>query len=172
MIDFTQMEEATYWQSTNDAVMGGMSQGKLKYKGQSCIFSGNISLENNGGFSSINRLIDKLNQDLDTVEIDVAGDGLIYQIRVATLVNGYRLAYKHDFETSQGQRKKIKFSLSHFKASFRGNLVEDAPALKSEDIRQVGFLLVNREQRHFSISLYSLAIYNQKENDLNSKLPK
>ena len=42
------------WRITDDRVMGGRSQGKFEITKQDTMrFSGNLSLENNGGFSSV-----------------------------------------------------------------------------------------------------------------------
>lgn len=158
IINFNKADELQKWQSTNDNVMGGKSQGFLTFDTQYSVFQGVISLENNGGFSSVYRNIEPLSQGLNTIEIDVQGDGLTYQLRLAIFINGYRLAYKHDFTTVAGQRQTIKLSLADFKASFRGRIIRGAPTLKSEDIKHVGFLLTNKRKGPFSLSLYQLTI--------------
>jgi hypothetical protein len=158
MIDFTKTNEIARWRSTNDGVMGGLSQGGLSFVDQTSVFSGTISLENNGGFSSIYRPIVPLARGLDTVSLDIVGDGLTYQMRVAVAINGYRVSYKHDFDTVAGERQKIVLSLNDFQAVFRGRIIEGAPRLKSEDLRQVGFLVTTKEQGPFALFLYSLKI--------------
>ena len=41
------------WRVINDGVMGGLSQGRALLTEESILFEGEISLENNGGFSSL-----------------------------------------------------------------------------------------------------------------------
>lgn len=41
------------WVSVNDGVMGGLSKGGAEMKDGVMVFSGVLSLENNGGFSSV-----------------------------------------------------------------------------------------------------------------------
>ena len=41
------------WRSINDGVMGGLSEGKIAWKDTVMLWSGQTSLENNGGFASI-----------------------------------------------------------------------------------------------------------------------
>ena len=41
------------WKVVNDDVMGGVSQGATQAAKNVMVFEGNISLENNGGFSSV-----------------------------------------------------------------------------------------------------------------------
>ncbi|GAL27685.1 hypothetical protein JCM19239_3289 [Vibrio variabilis] len=67
MIDFTQQYEHLNWDATNDNVMGGISSGTMTYSNGRSLFSGVISLENNGGFSSVNRPIQPLGQTLPTL---------------------------------------------------------------------------------------------------------
>jgi len=163
VIDFIDDNESMLWRSTNDGVMGGMSQGGLMVSNGISRFAGNISIENNGGFSSIYRNVEQLPQGLDTIEINVAGDGLMYQFRVMVYINGYRLAYKHNFETIYGEKRRVSLKLSDFKATFRGRIISDAPKLTSENIRQVGFLVTNKQPGAFSLSLFKVDIYHQQE---------
>jgi hypothetical protein len=155
MIDFSKQEEGR-WRVTNDGVMGGLSTGKMTFAEDHGTFSGNISLDNNGGFSSVFRSVDNLPESFNKLVIDTEGDGQVYQMRLVIYVNGYRLAYKHDFKTVANQREKWVFQLSDFKASFRGRTITNAPLLNSEDIREVGFLMTKKVAGEFSLSVFEL----------------
>ena len=161
VINFTDDDEAILWRSTNDGVMGGKSKGRVAVNNGISMFRGNLSLENNGGFSSTYRNIEQLPVELDTIEISVQGDGLIYQFRVIVYTNGYRLAYKHDFQTTEGEKSLVSLKLSDFKATFRGRIISDAPQLTSEKISQVGFLVTNKSPANFSLSLFKIDIYRK-----------
>lgn len=163
MIDFSQAEEIHNWTVTNDSVMGGLSSGGIHFGESTSVFSGEISLENNGGFTSINRPIKALAAGLDTIELDVEGDGFIYQLRASVLVDGYRMSYKHEFPTEKGERTTLSVSLHDFQASFRGRIINDAPTLTSEDIQSVGFLLANKRQGPFTLVLHRLKISKREE---------
>ena len=54
LYDFSENSSLRYWSVVDDGVMGGVSQGSLRinYEGHG-VFSGYVSLENYGGFSSI-----------------------------------------------------------------------------------------------------------------------
>lgn len=156
MINFTEQQSVNSWRITNDGVMGGKSAGRFVFNQNKGIFLGDISLDNNGGFSSVFREIEPLVEDLKTVTIDIEGDGLRYQLRMVVNLNGYRLAYKHNVETVAGQRDKLTFTLADFQASFRGRSIDNAPILKSEDIREVGFLVTRKTAGAFSLSVFSL----------------
>ena len=49
----TRADQLNEWRITNDGVMGGQSEGHYTIQDNTMTFNGTISLENNGGFSSI-----------------------------------------------------------------------------------------------------------------------
>jgi len=163
VINFTDDDEVILWRSTNDGVMGGKSKGRVTVKNGISMFTGNLSIENNGGFSSTYRDIEPLPVGLDTIDIGVLGDGLIYQFRVIVYINGYRLAYKHDFQTTEGEKRLVSLKLSDFRATFRGRIISDAPQLTSDKINQIGFLVTNKAPVDFSLSLFQVDIYRQQK---------
>ena len=60
MEDFIPNENLN-WQVVNDGVMGGRSYGNLTRSGDSeALFSGNLSLENNGGFPLFEHIIHQI----------------------------------------------------------------------------------------------------------------
>ncbi len=74
------------WRVVDDGVMGGLSKGDFGVSdGGVLTFRGTLSLENNGGFSSIRT--EKVKMDLsgaDGLLVRVKGDGRTYQMRFGT----------------------------------------------------------------------------------------
>ena len=95
-VNVTAPSEAQYWRPINDSVMGGVSKGDIVFLSDHALFSGRISLENNGGFSSVTRVAPELSNNIERVSLDVIGDGNTYQFRLTTNLDGYRVSYKHD----------------------------------------------------------------------------
>ncbi|MBA6341420.1 CIA30 family protein [Colwellia sp. MB02u-10] len=157
MINFTEQQSLDSWRITNDGVMGGKSQGQISLQANKAIFSGDISLANNGGFSSVFRPIEPLAKALETVTIDIEGDGLTYQLRLIVNLDGYRMAYKQSFDTVAGQQTQLSFTLADFQASFRGREIPNAPVLTSENIREVGFLVTSKVAGPFSLIIASVS---------------
>jgi hypothetical protein len=165
--DVTGSQGLANWRITNDSVMGGKSQGEIILAQDRVLFTGNVSRENNGGFTSTFHPITPLATNQETITIDVQGDGHVYQLRLVTIADGYRLSYKHEFATSIGNRQKMKFALSDFEASFRGRKITNAPELTSEGIVELGFLLnltklkIPQKKLHnskiFSLSIFKLS---------------
>ncbi|PTO63398.1 CIA30 family protein [Vibrio splendidus] len=156
MIDFTQASEHQNWTATNDDVMGGISTGGLIYLDNMSQFRGALSLENNGGFSSVKRSIESLAHEIDSVELVFVGDGRTYQLRFTTSKDGHRVQYKHDFDSIKGEQFSKEFHFDDFQAVFRGRLLSDAPELKAQDIKQIGFLIADKQPSFFELDLIQL----------------
>ncbi len=156
MIDFTQPDQQQKWTATNDNVMGGISTGGFIYDDGISRFRGELSLENNGGFSSIKRSIESPAHEIDSAELLFIGDGRTYQLRFTTSKNGNRVQYKHDFDTIKGQQLNKTFHFNDFQAVFRGRILSDSPELKAQDIKQIGFLIADKQPVPFELDLIQL----------------
>ena len=74
--DFGQGKSGEDWCVINDGVMGGLSRGKAQMKENSLFFSGSISLENNGGFTSFRAPFKRMNlSGFSTVEVRYKSTG-------------------------------------------------------------------------------------------------
>ncbi|MGR5502500.1 CIA30 family protein [Vibrio sp. DNB22_10_4] len=156
MINFTQQDEHLNWDATNDNVMGGISSGQMTYSNGKSLFSGELSLENNGGFSSVNRPIQPLSSDISHAELEVVGDGRTYQLRATTWQDGVRINYKHNFSTQRDERQVLSFALNKFQAVFRGRLISGAPELTASEIEQIGLLIADKKSGEFKLELLQL----------------
>jgi Complex I intermediate-associated protein 30 (CIA30) len=150
------------WQVVNDSVMGGLSVGDTEVHEDSFVFSGDISIENNGGFSSVYRPVSELSNSLDSISVRVVGDGKLYQLRIRCQVDGYNLAYKLGFYTERNIEQSLTFPLSDFEASFRGRLITGAPQLQAKNITHVGFLITDKQPVNFSLKVTDISFYSSK----------
>lgn len=151
-------EEVKNWRSLNDNVMGGISVGGITASTGHANFSGVISLENNGGFSSITRQAPTIPDGATRVTLEVEGDGKTYQFRFITYIRGYRLGYKQTFATKANERQKIVLSLPDFVPSFRGRTVVGAPELTPAMIQELSFLHTNKQAEPFALKIYQITI--------------
>jgi hypothetical protein len=133
-IKFDNQQAVDEWRVTNDGVMGGLSRSKVEINNQTLFFSGVISTENYGGFTSFFRRLPKLPNDIDSINIQVTGDGHPYQLRFRCLVQGYYIAYKAEFSTEKGVMVNRTLNFSDFEASFRGRIISSAPKLEASFI--------------------------------------
>jgi len=141
------------WRIINDSVMGGISTSKMEIlpneKGQ---FSGLVSLENNGGFASTRGLLtNKPTKSFTKVKIRVKGDGKKYSFRIRTADNFDGVSYKLDFVTQTAQWEEILLPLADFIPTWRGRLLQNMPFINATKIREVGFLISNKQAGAFSL---------------------
>lgn len=147
---FTGQTKVNEWRIVNDGVMGGLSKSSLLLTddghGQ---FSGHVSLENSGGFASI-----QLNKSITVEEenrfivLRVKGDKKAYEFRLKGEVSQYE-SYVHQFTTT-GEWENIKLPLSEFYPQFRGRKL-NIPNFNFKSIEQVSFLIANKQEEDFKL---------------------
>ena len=150
----TSGQKITDWQIVDDGVMGGLSKGKFNISDDKKLkFSGNLSLENNGGFSSIRSK--RTTMDLSQfkgIKMRVKGDGRKYKLRLESDSRYRRMAvsFQHEFSTSKDGWSEVFIPFDKLKASFRGwNL----PGMKfnSKSIQRVGLIIADKIEGPFEL---------------------
>jgi len=150
--DFNKNASARDWRIIDDGVMGGLSQGKFSIDPDgNGVFAGTVSLENNGGFSSVRYQCDKIKVTKDSkVRIRLKGDGKEYQFRIKDKTSSY-YSYITTFKTS-GNWETIEIKLSDLYPSFRGRTL-DLPNFKSDSFEEIVFLIGNKKNESFQLLL-------------------
>ena len=155
-LNVNQPKDLEDWQVTNDSVMGGLSLGYTQLTKETFIFSGNISTDNNGGFTSVFKSVPKLSANIKSITLRIMGDGNLYQLRVRSQVMGYDVAYKIELPTQPNVIATHRVHLADFTASFRGRTIDNAPLLKATTISHLGFLIASTKKKNFSLSVYAI----------------
>ncbi|TVR16483.1 MAG: CIA30 family protein [Balneolaceae bacterium] len=163
LIDFSNASAAA-WQIVNDSVMGGISRSTLQmHKDGYALFSGTVSLENNGGFASV-RIRAQAPVDLSGFEglsVHVLGDGKTYSLRLRTVKNGRLTNYSYEarFATTAGDWETHQLAYSDFSPVFRGRAVRGNPALNSDAIFEIGFMIQDGQEGEFWLGVRTLSVY-------------
>jgi len=149
--------QITAWQIVDDGVMGGLSKGNFKSdkKNGNLIFAGNLSLENNGGFSSIrsNSLLIDLS-DFKGIRIKTRGDGRKYKIRLESDAR-YRLrtvSFQHEFTATKGEWSEVFIPFDKLKASWRG-LQFPKKKFNPKKIQKIGIIIADKKEGPFRMEL-------------------
>ena len=152
MEDFIPNENLN-WQVVNDGVMGGRSYGNLTRSGDSeALFSGNLSLENNGGFSSIRAYYPPNLLNVESIMIRVKGDGRKYSFRVRTNDSGWA-SYSHEFTTSEDEWVERELPLTSFYPTYRGYSLKNMPNLSELVIKEIGFMISDKITGKFELEI-------------------
>lgn len=155
--DFNKDSSLRDWRIIDDGVMGGMSQGKFSIDTEgNGVFEGNISLANNGGFSSVRYGFDKIKVNpQSTVSIRLKGDGKSYQFRIKDKYNNY-YSYIITFKTT-GEWQTVQLKLSDLYPSFRGRKL-DLPNFRSDSFEEIVFLIANKKNETFKLTLDKITL--------------
>lgn len=144
------------WRVVDDGVMGGRSKGQLKVSEDGILtFQGKLSLENNGGFSSIRT--SSLKKDLsayDGLVARVKGDGRTYQMRLTTdaRFRGMEISFMAEFKTKKGEWTEVKVPFGRFSGSFRGMSLKNEK-FNPAKVQRLGFLLADKKQGDFKVQV-------------------
>ncbi|MBY6096661.1 CIA30 family protein [Ferrimonas balearica] len=149
------LQEVAPWLAVNDGVMGGISQARYRRIEEGARFEGEVSLAYGGGFASIRRPV-RLPLKVVALSLRVRGDGQRYQLRLRTHGGFDGVVYAAGFDTVAGQWQTLSFTLDDFQATYRGRPVASAPALRWQDVQQLGLLIADKQAGPFTLDLASL----------------
>jgi monofunctional biosynthetic peptidoglycan transglycosylase len=155
LLEFSSAESAEDWYAINDGVMGGVSSGRITWTGEGTVtFEGRVSLENNGGFSSVRSRPRQLDLSrYDGLRLRVRGDGHRYKINFKTDDSFDGLLYRAVFDTQPGRWQTIVIPFSVFEPTYRGRVVENSPALDLSRVRSLGLMISDKQAGPFVLEI-------------------
>lgn len=155
LFDFKGEETAKQWQTVNDGVMGGVSDGRFRLtETKTMEFFGTLSLANNGGFASVRTKPKKLDlANGDTLVARVRGDGREYMLNLYPARSQVAYSYRAAVTTKKDQWIEVKIPLDKFEATSFGRVVKNAGAVKPADINALGFMLGDKKSGPFKLEI-------------------
>jgi monofunctional biosynthetic peptidoglycan transglycosylase len=155
LFDFASPDAAGSWQTVNDGVMGGVSDGRFRITARQTLeFYGTLSLENNGGFASVrSRPSDLGLRAGDTLVARVRGDGREYQLNLYTSARGRAFSYRAPVQTRTGEWTEVRIPLDRFEATSFGQVIRSAGPVVPGSVTSVGFLLAEKAPGPFSLEV-------------------
>ena len=155
LFDFKTQADVQSWRIVNDTVMGGVSRSRIDHAAPGlAIFSGTLSLENNGGFASARSpKFQHPMGDSEGLEIRVKGDGRDYNCNLRTKGGLNWVFYQAGFETQAGEWQVIRIPFSKFKPTFRGRKLGKKQALQVENIEATGFIIADKQAGEFRLEV-------------------
>jgi NADH dehydrogenase [ubiquinone] 1 alpha subcomplex assembly factor 1 len=152
IFDFNVKSDVRKWNIVDDVVMGGRSSGNFRLNDEGHgVFEGEVSLENNGGFSSVRYDCEKVLLEGKTkINITLLGDGKDYQFRIKSNSGDY-YSYIIPFSTS-GEWEEVEIQLNDMYPSFRGRRL-DGPNFSEASFEGITFLIGNKKNERFKLVL-------------------
>lgn len=165
LFEFTGADPAKEWQSVNDGVMGGVSEGRFRITDEKTMeFFGTLSLENNGGFASVRSKAKNLAFEKgDSVVARIRGDGREYMLNLYLNKPLIAFSYRATVQTKKDEWIEVKVPLDKFEATSFGRVVKDAGAVKPEEINAIGFMLSDKKAGPFKLEVESIRVVRSQE---------
>ena len=153
LVQFSRDAGLSGWAVEDDAVMGGRSRGALALdEAGNAVFTGTVSLENDGGFTSIQRdfvpAVDVV--PYRALVLGLRGDGKRYQVRVETKPEAPH-GYAYDFQTSDGWQC-IEIPFADMYAIHHGDRL-DLPNYPGKTLARIQILIGNGVAESFRLEI-------------------
>lgn len=158
LVDLGDPAAVATWTTVNDPVMGGRSTSAVVFGDGGLVFSGNISLDNNGGFASARGPIDpdlgRRATGATSLSVRALGDGKTYVLKVET---GQPWSYIQRFSTEAGVRRAYDLPVGGFQpVSMFLDPVPSAPPLDPSMISRVGIYILDKQDGPFQLVLSAI----------------
>ncbi|MEL7533357.1 MAG: CIA30 family protein [Bacteroidota bacterium] len=154
-IDFGKDKSGQSWRVINDGVMGGLSQAQARLTGNSVLYRGEISLDNNGGFSSFRSPYARFDfSDFETVTIRFKSQGPTFGFTLETSSYFYQPYYKAVLQSESKDWQTLTVKLTDFKQYQLGRPSGErlAAAYLSKIIR-IGFINHDKVAKPFELEI-------------------
>ena len=148
------------WQIEDDVVMGGRSDGNFRlHEDGYGIFEGDVSLENNGGFSSLINRHQRIQLDGNSkFKLRVKGDGSRYQFRIKRSSRDYQ-SYVANFETN-GDWQEIEIDINTMYPNYRGNRL-NGPNFNHDYFEVSRFFIANNKPQSFRLFIDEISLITE-----------
>lgn len=132
------------WGAIDDVVMGGVSESSIKLNSDRAIFSGNVSVANNGGFASVRTRNFNPPWDLsgyEGIELRVKGDGKRYKFLIRGEDKWDGMAYSYSFDTLDNAWMTIRIPFVDLVPVFRAKTVPNAGVFNASQVYSMQLML-------------------------------
>jgi uncharacterized surface protein with fasciclin (FAS1) repeats len=155
------------WRSVNDDVMGGISKGRMQFNPEqnTASFIGALSLQNNGGFSTVRSKSQDLGlQGYDGLILRVKGDGRQYRMQALASDSRWQMGnYRASFKTTKGEWQEVRIAFQDMNLNVRGRRISTKP-IDSSKIRSIGFSVADKNESPFELVVDSIKAYREGSN--------
>jgi monofunctional biosynthetic peptidoglycan transglycosylase len=162
LFDFGVGKDFGRWTIVNDGVMGGLSQSKASLEADAVLFTGNVSLQNNGGFVSLRGPLG--NYDLSSYtycEIRFKADtSRKFELLIEKETPFYLPKFRTKFMGTANEWQTIRIPLKDLEVSRMGSTIQEGidPGIL-RGIQRIGFILADKQEGSFQLWIDYLKFY-------------
>ena len=157
LVRFESAADVDGWSTVNDPVMGGRSTSDVTWRDSALVFSGELSLENNGGFASVVAPAAAFAAGAwagrDGIRLEGAGDGKTYVVQLRVGPSGE--SYVQRFVA--GATFDVFLPFGEFSATTRFlQPLPDAPPLAAAQVRGIAIYILDGQTGSFELGIASI----------------
>ncbi|NDJ61355.1 MAG: CIA30 family protein [Chloroflexi bacterium] len=162
LFNFAESTTENRWQIVNDDVMGGISTSEWAISDEGfAVFTGNVSLENNGGFASVRS--PQVGEDLSGyagIVLRVRGDGQSYVVNLwPGAPRRGNLRYQAEF-TPTDDWQLVALPFAEMRPQVFGLELPNAGPLAPSEIAYMGVLISDKQEGDFRIEIEWVGVYS------------
>jgi monofunctional biosynthetic peptidoglycan transglycosylase len=160
LVDFRNTSSVAEWEIVNDGVMGGVSTSQFIHNPNGhAVFSGTVSLANNGGFASVRTPPKAWAVPPGAVFLlRVRGDGKRYKFTTRMGRSWDSPQYQATFTANPGEWQEVRLPVTEFQASLRGRSLPGEPPLDPTRLTSMGFLISDKQAGPFRMEVEAVMI--------------
>lgn len=161
VFDFTKPDDRNQWRPINDTVMGGVSASQLQTTKEGfALFTGTVSLENNGGFASLQSKPSAYDFiGYEGVAIRIKGDGKRYKFSLKSNIFLDSPRYEAVFTTDKGVWATVTIPFNTLVPTFRGTVLTNETPLDISKVKSFSFLISDKQAGPFRLEIDWLKTY-------------
>jgi NADH dehydrogenase [ubiquinone] 1 alpha subcomplex assembly factor 1 len=160
LFDFKQTENAGGWRTVDDTVMGGRSHSCIEIAGGVLVFSGELSLENDGGFCSVRSKLSRW--DLSAYEglsVTIRTGDRAFTLTARNEPGRDTVGHHHPLPVTGDEWQTVHALFADFEATYHGRVLEEHPGLNTTDVRSVGLLIADEHEGPFRLEIARIVAF-------------
>ena len=159
MFDFSDLNDSSSWFLLLDGVMGGKSTGNLAKNEHTITFTGDISLQNNGGFSSMQSGIHPFAMNgMNAIKVKIKGDGREWILAGRKFMTPTADDYWFKFKTT-GDWQEVQVPINKMKRRVYGFPM--IGSITPDQLKGLSFYIYDKNAGPFSLEVESLHANNE-----------
>lgn len=156
LFDFSTAADVDRWQVVLDGVMGGRSTGQVSFEEDVLVFTGDTSLANNGGFSSLRAAVPVGSAaGYDALRIRVRGDGRTWILGASAGAGNRGDSYWQRFDTDGSSWQTITVPIREMTRVFFGRPLDGK--LQPAALRGVEFYIYDKKAGPFRLEVDTIS---------------
>lgn len=164
LFDFDDPDDLRRWRVVNDSVMGGGSVASIvPWSSGRSLFSGFLSLENNGGFATVRSPARDLQlAGFDGISLRVRGDGRTYKLLALRSDAWDQIeSWQAPFDTVFREWIEVKIPFAVLTRTIMGRRYLDAPPPDPAAIRSISLSIADKQEGPFALEIDWIKAYGR-----------